>query len=608
MLPEFAHTPFELIIDLNSYEGPWTHVEAFRGREGWLRVARATIQSEHDLLSAKLIAACDECGNPLASWRAIHLTECRWTRLLPCSVEPPAIIDDLLCEEEGAFYARWQREMNVDVAAAALKATIAIEQLEAWHTYRTRQIGRKLRTLRRERLMEAWPERKIQLGQAIRSLEEEEDELAETTALQRRRLRLLAEAEEEALWDRSDLLIEIEPYCTIHWHADATVLHNRSTVFDRRPYHAPAKRDRQRERDGQPRRPRMPTPAAPVFRPATVPAARPTRSPSPVPPVIVERPPAPPRQAPPPPSPRPPAPEMSSALPPAPPPTSIRPKPPLVSPLVAPKPAPGVQERHSKEAARLLASVGPLRNWAKARDHCQPPGVTKVTLVIYKRDLWDEGRKVGLQQAAPDVTPRQSMQLFELREELADALDAVNRALEWYRNRDEEAAAAAEPEPIIEESAIEEAVEPEPEMPQVPPLSAKEWQILTDQRAELAADVGRLERMLAVLKTFAPRKAVYAAQLSDAEAEIAKIDEALLRGKAIDDPVTDDPSVPAPQGNWTTEEIETLTKMWLEGESAATIGRALGGRKRNAVIGKAQRLGLQSRVHEVVEDNAGGAR
>jgi hypothetical protein len=213
MLPEFAHTPFELVIDLNSYEGPWTHVEAFRGREGWLRVVRATIQSEHDLLSANLIAACDDCENPLPSWKAIHLAECRWTRLLPCSIEPPAIVDDLLCEEEGAFYARWQREMNADVAAVALKAAIALEQLEAWHAYRARQIETQLRALRRERLLEAGPERKIQLGQAIRSLEAEEDALVETSALRRRHLRLRAEAEEEALWDRSDLLIEIERDC-----------------------------------------------------------------------------------------------------------------------------------------------------------------------------------------------------------------------------------------------------------------------------------------------------------------------------------------------------------------------------------------------------------
>jgi hypothetical protein len=256
----------------------------------------------------------------------------------------------------------------------------------------------------------------------------------------------------------------------------------------------------------------------------------------------------------------------------------------------------------------LLALVTALRNWAQARDDCQPPGVTKVTLAIYKAGLGEEERKIGLLQTAPDVTPRQSAQLFELRAELGNALDAVMRAIAWYANRDEEAAAAAEPEPVAEDPVVEELVEQEPELPQVPPLSAKEWQVLTDQRAALAADVGRLELMLAVLKPFAPRKAVYAAQLSDAEAEIAKIDAELLRGKAINASLADDPSVPAPQGNWTTEEIETLTKMWLEDESAATIGRALGGRKRNAVIGKAQRLGLQTRGHEVVEDKAGGPR
>lgn len=595
MLPEFAHTPFEMVIDLNSYEGPWTHVEAFRGREGWLRVVRATIQSEHDLLSANLIAACDECENPLPSWKAVHLAECRWTRLLPCSIEPPAIIDDLLCEEEGAFYARWQREMNADVAAVALKAAIALEQLEAWHAYRARQIGTQLRALRRERLLEARAERKIQLGQAIRSVEAEEDALVETSALRRRRLRLRAEAEEEALWDRSDLLIEIEPCCTIHWHADATVLHNRSTVYDRRTHNAHAN-VRQRQRDHEPKRPCAQSPQSPIFQPATVPLVSPLHNPtvvlpgsSPIPTVRTTQP----------------APPAIPALP-LPGPEAPIPSPVPSRPLIAPKQAPGVQERHSKEAGRLLALVTPLRNWAQAREDCQPPGVTKVTLAIYKAGLGEEERKIGLLQTAHDVTPRQSAQLFDLRAELGNALDAVMRAITWYANRDAEA--AAEPEPVAEDPVVEELIEPEPELPQVPPLSAKEWQILTDQRAELAADIDRLGRVLAVLKPFAPRKAFYAAQLSDAEAEIAKIDADLLRGKAIDASLADDPSVPAPHGSWSTAEIELLTQMWLDGESAATIGRALGGRKRNAVIGKAQRLGLQSRVHEVVEDKPRGAR
>ena len=116
MFPEFGQSTLRLELDLDSYEDSWTHIAAFRGLSGWLLVARATIQSEHDMLRATLIAACDEHENPIPSWRATHLTQCRWDRLDHCYEEPPEILDDLMCEEEGAFYARWQREMNSGLA------------------------------------------------------------------------------------------------------------------------------------------------------------------------------------------------------------------------------------------------------------------------------------------------------------------------------------------------------------------------------------------------------------------------------------------------------------------------------------------------------------
>lgn len=46
---------------------------------------------------------------------------------------------------------------------------------------------------------------------------------------------------------------------------------------------------------------------------------------------------------------------------------------------------------------------------------------------------------------------------------------------------------------------------------------------------------------------------------------------------------------------WTDEKVETLTKLWREGKSASEISVLLGDVTRNAVIGKAHRLGLASR-------------
>ncbi len=51
--------------------------------------------------------------------------------------------------------------------------------------------------------------------------------------------------------------------------------------------------------------------------------------------------------------------------------------------------------------------------------------------------------------------------------------------------------------------------------------------------------------------------------------------------------------------SWTDERIATLTKMWEGGATASQIADELGGVSRNAVIGKAHRLGLKSRPSPV---------
>ena len=51
--------------------------------------------------------------------------------------------------------------------------------------------------------------------------------------------------------------------------------------------------------------------------------------------------------------------------------------------------------------------------------------------------------------------------------------------------------------------------------------------------------------------------------------------------------------------SWTDERIATLTKMWESGATASQIADELGAVSRNAVIGKAHRLGLKSRPSPV---------
>jgi GcrA cell cycle regulator len=60
--------------------------------------------------------------------------------------------------------------------------------------------------------------------------------------------------------------------------------------------------------------------------------------------------------------------------------------------------------------------------------------------------------------------------------------------------------------------------------------------------------------------------------------------------------------------SWTEERINTLTRMWEGGSTASQIADELGGVSRNAVIGKAHRLGLKARPSPVKSnDKAFGA-
>ena len=84
MFAELGQAPKSLKLDLSTYEDSWTHVAAFRREAGWLLMAQATIQSEHDLITDRIVVACFAHGEPIPSWRAVHLTQCQWHGLEEC--------------------------------------------------------------------------------------------------------------------------------------------------------------------------------------------------------------------------------------------------------------------------------------------------------------------------------------------------------------------------------------------------------------------------------------------------------------------------------------------------------------------------------------------
>ncbi len=60
--------------------------------------------------------------------------------------------------------------------------------------------------------------------------------------------------------------------------------------------------------------------------------------------------------------------------------------------------------------------------------------------------------------------------------------------------------------------------------------------------------------------------------------------------------------------SWTDERIDTLRKMWEGGSTASQIAEELGGVSRNAVIGKAHRLALESRPSPVKPNDPTAAK
>ena len=55
---------------------------------------------------------------------------------------------------------------------------------------------------------------------------------------------------------------------------------------------------------------------------------------------------------------------------------------------------------------------------------------------------------------------------------------------------------------------------------------------------------------------------------------------------------------------WTDKNVKKLTTMWNKGKTAANIAESLGGVTRNAVIGKANRLGLDKRPSPIKKTDA----
>lgn len=223
MFAEFGPAPLCLELDFDSFDGPPHWVARFRRMSGWMLVAKATIQSEHDILTAKLVAACDEQENPIPAFKALNLLHCDWINPTHCDELPPDLLDQLICEQEGELVRRWHREKNAGLAEAFEAHEQRIAEFEGRVRSVVRRNERRIADVRRRR---RHPDTTLvdraQLGGIIRDLEQENDTLVEEMAATRTRLREEAARQEEALWSREDLLVEVEPLHLIRWRPTRT--------------------------------------------------------------------------------------------------------------------------------------------------------------------------------------------------------------------------------------------------------------------------------------------------------------------------------------------------------------------------------------------------
>lgn len=220
MFAEFGPAPLCLELDFDSFDGPPHWVARLRQKSGWLMVAEATIQSEHDMLTDRLVVACDQQENPIPSFKAANLINCDWINPTYCDELPPDILEDLICEEERALVARWHREKNAALAEAFEAQEIRVAVLEARVQSMIARNEAQIAEMRQRRRHPATtPEMRSAMSGIIAELDDENDELLLGMGDTRAAIRKHAIEVEEALWGREDLLVEVQPLHLIRWEA-----------------------------------------------------------------------------------------------------------------------------------------------------------------------------------------------------------------------------------------------------------------------------------------------------------------------------------------------------------------------------------------------------
>lgn len=222
MLYGFGSAPVCVELDLDSYDGPWMHVERFRGRSGWLVVAEAEVMSDGIGCMTSIVAACDDHLQAVPTFMAPNLLACACSLPVECDEYPPDELDDLLAEAARELKLRWLRDNNVALAELTDAALTKIGELEGRARRDIDGLDYRIADLRRRRRMSGVSdaEREI-LEETILAMEHERDAITERLAQQRTQLRLTVDREERALIARARVNVAVEPLYFVRWSAGA---------------------------------------------------------------------------------------------------------------------------------------------------------------------------------------------------------------------------------------------------------------------------------------------------------------------------------------------------------------------------------------------------
>jgi hypothetical protein len=233
MLDGFGQAPVCLELDLDSYDGPWTHVERFRGRSGWLVVAEADVTTAGAEWTTTLVAACDDYGEPVPAFMAPNLLACACSHPQPCRELPPTELDELLDDAAHELRLSWLRDTNRHLHDLSRAGADRIAAMEAVTRAAVDEADHRIADLRRRRRMPGVTPHAIGLfNEAITDIEINREATLHRLIEQRANVRRMIEQEELLLLRRVGVSVRWEPLYHVAWSAAGRVGEDELAVRD----------------------------------------------------------------------------------------------------------------------------------------------------------------------------------------------------------------------------------------------------------------------------------------------------------------------------------------------------------------------------------------